>query len=543
MNKLYFLLLLLLCWSNFCVAQSNENGGSFSGNLQSRVNFFQRDSSIGAFNTPQYDRQLYGAENWLDLNYSNWGFDFSVRFDFFNNSNLLNPQDSYSDQGLGRWFVHKRVDKLDLSAGYIYDQIGSGLIFRAYQERPLLIDNALYGVRLAYELSPDWQVKGFTGKQKRQFENYASTIRGGSIEGYWADTLGRFSVAPGFGITSRTFDDETVNQVVSTISTYTPTDSIGVNYNTYAFTLYNTFTFEALSWYFEAAYKSSETIFDPFAEKLNWTGQISQGKFVNESGTALYTSLGYATKGLGLTLEARRVENFTYRATPFASLNEGIINFLPSLTRINTYRLTTRYVAATQELGETAVQLDLSYSPNRTWRYNVNGSWINRLDGTLLYRELYATAQYRYKREWSVLGGFQIQRYNQSILEGKPDVPLVETFALFGEYNYKIDRKKSLSIEVQYLNTAQDFGSWLFGLFEFNLAPKWVFTISDMYNIDPTSGRDDIHFPRFDVYFTPGNNRFSLSYIKQVEGVVCAGGICRLEPAFSGVQLTVNSQF
>ncbi|MFN9380586.1 MAG: DUF6029 family protein, partial [Bacteroidota bacterium] len=39
------------------------------------------------------------------------------------------------------------------------------------------------------------------------------------------------------------------------------------------------------------------------------------------------------------------------------------------------------------------------------------------------------------------------------------------------------------------------------------------------------------------------NNLFSLSYIKQVEGVICTGGICRLEPAFSGVRLSLNSSF
>ncbi|MEM9822759.1 MAG: DUF6029 family protein [Bacteroidota bacterium] len=45
------------------------------------------------------------------------------------------------------------------------------------------------------------------------------------------------------------------------------------------------------------------------------------------------------------------------------------------------------------------------------------------------------------------------------------------------------------------------------------------------------------------MFYTNGANRFSLSYIKQVEGIVCAGGICRLEPAFSGVRATVSSTF
>ena len=75
--------------------------------------------------------------------------------------------------------------------------------------------------------------------------------------------------------------------------------------------------------------------------------------------------------------------------------------------------------------------------------------------------------------------------------------------------------------------------------------------MSDMYNADPGKNspvdEDDeklrLHYPRFDVFYTLRSNRFSLSYIKQVEGVVCTGGICRLEPAFSGVRVSVSSTF
>ncbi|RME94770.1 MAG: hypothetical protein D6772_14145, partial [Bacteroidetes bacterium] len=74
---------------------------------------------------------------------------------------------------------------------------------------------------------------------------------------------------------------------------------------------------------------------------------------------------------------------------------------------------------------------------------------------------------------------------------------------------------------------------------------------SDMFNVDPgkNSPVDDsgqkasLHYPRFDVYYTTGPNRFALSYVKQVEGVVCTGGICRLEPAFSGVKFSANTSF
>ena len=124
---------------------------------------------------------------------------------------------------------------------------------------------------------------------------------------------------------------------------------------------------------------------------------------------------------------------------------------------------------------------------------------------------------------------------------------------------YKIGNRRALRLEAQYkvvgedsaVELKQDYGDWAFLQLEYSIAPNWTFSASDMYNIDPgraspidTNGeRRSLHYPRFDVSYTKGANRFDLSYVKQVEGVVCTGGICRLEPAFSGVRFGVNSSF
>lgn len=60
----------------------------------------------------------------------------------------------------------KTFGRIDLQAGYLYDQIGSGLIFRSFETRPLFIDNALYGARVQYDLGKEWKIMGFAGVQK-----------------------------------------------------------------------------------------------------------------------------------------------------------------------------------------------------------------------------------------------------------------------------------------------------------------------------------------------------------------------------------------
>ncbi|MEM6316455.1 MAG: DUF6029 family protein [Bacteroidota bacterium] len=538
----YTCLLATLCIYFNVSLFAQEQKGTLSGNFQANANFFIRDTAIGAANTPQYDRQLYGADAWLNLNYNYSGFDVGVRFDLFNNSNLLNPQSSYTAEGIGRWYIKKKVDKFSLAGGYLYDQIGSGIIFRAYEERPLLIDNALFGVRVAYDLNEDWQIKALTGRQKQQFDTYSPVIKAFNIDGFVAGPENRWSISPGFGLVNRTYDDETMQRVVSTVSTFSVTDSIAPSFNTYAFTFYNTLSVGNINWYVEAAWKTEDVLFDPFATKTNRDGSTVLGKLINETGSVYYTSLAFAGKGFGLTLEGKRTENFSFRTTPFVSLNRGMINFLPPMSRFNTYRLTSRYTPAIQELGEQAVKLELRFRPQKNVNVEVNLSNITDLDNQLLYREAYTEIQLKKKRKWVLTGGFQFQQYNQEIFETKPGVPIVQTLIPFVDFLYKIDRKKSIRFELQYMRTEQDFGSWIFGLVEYSIAPKWTFTISDMYNSAPTM-TDKIHYPRIDLFYTIKSNRFSVSYVKQVEGVVCSGGICRLEPAFSGFRFTAVSAF
>ena len=543
-----------------------QEGATLFGSLDLRGNFYIRDSLIGAADIPQYDRQKYGANAWLNLNYNYAGFQVGVRFDLFQNSQLLNPTASYTAQGIGRWFVQKDFDRLSLAGGYLYDQIGSGIIFRAYEARALAIDNALYGLRLSYRFADDWTVTGFTGRQKRQFELFESNFRALRLEGFATvgDPEKPITLSPGLGAVGRTFDDNTINSLVATLNTYLAEDAFVPNYNTYAFTFYNTLSYGPVNWYLETAYKTEDAMNDPFGRRITAGGtEVVGNTFFESSGTVLYTSLSYAKKGFGLTLEGKRTENFSFRNRPQAVLNRAIVNFLPAMSRENTYRLTTRYVAATQELGEYALKANLFYKPSRKLSFLVNASYINTLKDVLLYRELYTQVELKPTRDWIIKGGIQLQTYNQEVYQFKPGIPNVEAVTPFVDVLYKLSRRNALRLEAQYMNTGQytdpetgkilrqDYGSWLFGQLELTLAPNWTFTASDMYNaapgklspVDENGEKVQLHYPRFDVFYNYKGTRYSLSYVKQVEGIVCTGGVCRLEPAFSGVQATLLATF
>lgn len=552
--------LMLLCL--MASGLKAQQQGNFSGDLELNANFFLRDSLIGAAGIPQYDRQKAGTESWLNLNYSNWGFDFNMRFDLFNNSNLIDPNDSYSAVGIGRWSIKKSIHKLGISGGYLYDQIGSGILFRAYEARPLAIDNALVGVRLTYDFNENWKIKAFTGKQKKVekqknlFEIYDPLIMGAAVDGYFhvGDSTAGVSFAPGAGVVKRTLDDNSMNDVVSNINGDSVQFRFTPKFNTYAVSVYNTLTAGHFSWYVEGAYKTHEAIPDP----------VRVGKFQDQGGYVGFTSLSYSQKGFGVTLQAKRTKTFYMRTSPLVLLNRGQIAYLPPMQRQNTYRLTARYNAASQEQGEWAFQGDILVNPVKWLGIVVNTSYITGNDLSFnstdrLFWE--STAEVTLKpnpKKWKLILGLQYINYNQEIYEVKPDAPMVKAVTPFTEFIYKIDRKKSLRIEAQYMFTKQDLGAWAFLLGEFNIAPNWSFTAAGLLNVAPrklgkriyntdangvTEAQAPIFYPTLAVFYTYKSNRFALSYVKQPQGVVCTGGICRLEPAFSGVKFNVSSRF
>ena len=123
--------------------------------------------------------------------------------------------------------------------------------------------------------------------------------------------------------------------------------------------------------------------------------------------------------------------------------------------------------------------------------------------------------------------------------------PDVNAITPFMEIIYKINNKKSIRSELQYMNTKQDYGSWTFALLEFNIAPKWSFAVSDMYNIKPNKKQVSKahHYPNIFIARSVGPHRFTAQYVKQVDGINCTGGVCRYEPAFSGFKLGIISTF
>lgn len=514
----------------YFIFSESYSQSQFSGDVQINSEFYQRDTNIGAFGTPHYDDLLSGIDGWLTLNYQNQsaGLEAGIRLDVFNNSNLHNPGIPYTDQGIGRWYISKTIDKLKISGGYLYEQFGSGLIFRSYEERPLGIDNALYGLELEYQLSDTWEIKALAGRQKDLFTTYNPVIKGLNIDGMI--TNDKIQISPGVGFINRTLDQVNMNSIAATINSYTLENRFIPKYNMYAASIYNTLTFKNISWYIEYAAKTSEAVKD------------ANGNLINSSGDVIYSTLSYSKKGFGANAQFRKINSWILRTSPNELLLDGILNYLPSLTKQNSLRLTARYQDAAQEVGEFSYQFNVTYSPKKGNTITANYSNVKSPSNTQLFMEGYADYEIR-KAKYKLLVGAQYVQYNQKILENHPTDTIVTPITPFAEFTYKLDKKKSLRFEFQYQYNERDYGSWVFGSAEFNIAPKWSITASDMWNYDPLKSDKALHYPYISAVYTQKANRFTLSYVKQIAGIVCTGGVCRFEPAFSGIKFSFTSAF
>lgn len=512
--------------------------GTLSGDLMTNVNFYNRDSAINAFGNPLYDNLLSGGESWLALRYNINGFTAFLRADAFQNSNLYNPGEPINGYGIGAWSLSKEFDKLTVTGGFIYDQIGSGILFRSYEDRGLLIDNAISGIHLKYIVDEHITLKAFGGQQKnvKTFGKYEPIIKGFNAEGDYQ--IGNLHLSPGIGALNRTLDQTSMNAIVSKINSYDFEDRFVPTYNTFAYTFYNNLTYGDFTWYAEGAYKTKEAI----------KGSFFDEKLVNRSGNVLYTTLGYARKGIAFNFSGKRTENFVMRTSPNEILIRGMLNWQPVVARLRPQRLLARYTPASQDISEIALGGDMLLSPNEDLDFTFNYTHINTLGDTALYRELYAEMNYRGLKNWEFQAGVQVLQYNQELYQLKPNVPMVKAITPFAEAVYRINDKHALRTEWEYMHTDQDFGSWVFGLLEYTMAPKWSVAISDMYIVklnpkNPAGIKEPRHFYNFFVAYTQGAHRFTAAYVKQVEGINCTGGVCRYEPAFSGLRLTLTSSF
>ena len=484
-----------------------QDKGQISGSFIANASFYDRDSVIGT-QTTQYFHQKSSSEAWFTLNYRYSGYNVTVRYDMFQNSPLLNPQEAYTAQGLAYYSISKQFDQFEITAGTFYDQFGSGIVFRAFEDKNLGLDYAIRGAKVKYAPNDSFFIKVFSGQQMNRFDIRPQVMKGFNSEKVWG--IKGLTFQTGVAFLNRTLDQGTMQLLADAVNNMDPASRFTAKYNMYAGSVYNTLQFSVknfgdISLYTEYAKKSKEAIF---------VTDYSTGQQIlkNMDGDVMYGALSYSTGGLGINLQYKKINSFIMRTTPYATLLEGIMNYMPALSRQNAYRLPARYSISAFAQGEQGYQGELTYSLSKKSTFTANISHIQDPNGVELYREYIADYTQKFSPKLKGIFGVQSIGYDQAVYEFHPKVPIVYTVTPFMEWSVRLGKSNlasvpdsvkkksifkglmpSLRFEAQYLSTRQDKGDFAYGLIEFNLAPKYSFSVSDMVNVKPLNGGSVVH--------------------------------------------------
>ena len=458
--------------------------------------------------------------------------------------------------GIPHIYVKGKLNGAELTVGDMYDQFGSGFIFRTYEERSLGIDNALRGARLHLTAIPGvlWKVLG--GVQRTYWDwNRQSWIGGTDLE----MNLDHYSSAmQERGITwmvggSYVMKHEADEDVIIPGTNY----KLNLPHNVAAFDVRSRFQMGDYSLLAEYARKGQDPSFD--------------NGYIYNKGEALMLSGSYSTRGLAILLQAKRSENMAFRSQRSREGMAAYINHMPAFAYQHTYALSALYPYATQNAeGEWAFQGEASYTFKRKTalggkygtKVKLHMSHIRALykepeatpHGSLMGTDGYTTSFFRMGKELyyqdinlqvekkvtkdlKLNAMYMNQQYNQTVVEGEGDMIRSHIGVLEGQY--KINSRYTLRSELQYLATRQDEGDWCYALVELSALPYLMFTISDMWNC----GATNLHYYMGSVTFNYNAHRLMLSYGRTRAGFNCAGGVCRYVPASRGVQLSYNYNF
>ena len=548
-SKLFFSIICFLFFENV-VAQSTANIGEIHGNFQTDVQYYNPDSAIGAPAVPE-KTLMNGFAN---IRYTRDNFSCGVRYESYLNA-LQGFDTRYKGNGFGFRYAEYNKDGLDITVGNFYDQFGSGLIFRSYEERSLGVDNAMDGLRLKYTPAKGIYLKGFIAKQRFFFGEGAGIVRGadGEVNINELVTKGndaKLKVIVGGSFVSKfQQDQDPIYKLPENVGAGGGRITIG----------YGKVSLNA-----------------EYVHKINDPSILNNN--IYKDGSALLIGASYSQKGLGINIAAKRTDNMNFRSDRTAIGNNLNINYLPALTKQYSYNLASSiYPYATQPNGEAALQADVIYSLKKeTWlggKYgttiNANFSAVNAIDKqrvndtTLVnepytlgyksnffkigkevyFRDLNVEITRKVSKKVKVILFYANQVYNIQVIQGHPGALIVYSNIAALDVTYKINSTNAIRIELESLTTKQDSRSWASVLLEYTVAPHWSLSVLDQYNYDNPNTRKRFQYYTGTIVYTKNANRFSLGYGRQRAGLLCVGGVCRYVPASNGVTLSVSSSF
>lgn len=542
--------------------EKNESKGSFSGGFESNVQWYLNDKGLkDQFNNPTvHPLDPLRSNSYLFANYKISKWVFGIQAESYEQQALLNMNPKYNQTNIATYFAQYKGEKIDVTAGYFYEQFGSGLLFRSWEDRALGINNALRGGRIVYKPTDFLTLKGIYGQQRTGFDVAESHIYGGNFDFTVSELMGWKTTSLSFG--------------GDYIWRYEKTNIFNPNFANTTNGIGSRMSLSHGSVYFSAEYdyKSPDAV-------VQAPGQIDNRLI--KPGNAILINSGFSKKGFGIDASFRRLENmsfFSERSAKGNVFNDRIMNYVPSLTKQQHFNLANIYVYQAQpnvllagtnfvKAGEIGGQIDMFYDFKKGTKLGgkygtklaLNCSNWNALSGTYyinfpqdyqtdffgfgqrMYTDYNVEITKRINSKWLTGLTYINQYYNKKYIEDATGE--INTHIVGAEASYKISGARSVRFMGEHMWADYDRKNWAAATLEFNVNAMFTVYAYDLYNYG-----NDLDYYRNHYYNVGGSfrkkaTRLALNYGRQRGGLVCVGGVCRFVDENSGVSLSFNTSF
>ncbi|RRJ93171.1 hypothetical protein EG240_01490 [Paenimyroides tangerinum] len=544
--------------------------GQLRVGVESNSQYYVDDEKI-KLNEKENDER-FRSNNYIKIDYTIKNFEFGLQGEAYYPKALLNFNPELRNFNIGTLYArYNNYEKgIDVTAGHIYEQFGSGLALRFWEDRALGINNALFGAKIKYRFGESITAKVLAGKQRigMGLDLSDGSIFGADLEVDLSNFLKAETYDFKFGATY-VGRNENISELYPNVPNLTNVFGPRVEY-----------IGEKFNVSFEYLYKSKDVHVEENIQPD-----------ILRDGSAYYANMGYNSGLFAANLNLRRLENFTFfsqRDLQGNLYNTGMINYVPSLTKQYDHSLQNIFVYQSQpqmiyyltgreKQGEIGGQFDVYFElepstffggetgasiaingsywaglKNYISKKNIKGEFgedIELVDlktdffgfGTKYYKDFGVEYRKKISDKFSTIFSYLNQFYNSALLVEKPY--LVNANTLTGEGTYFLSGTKSVRLELQHQWADSERGNWAGGTAEYVPNSTWSFFIHDIYNYGTNEPSEKLHYYSFGGAFTKGATRIAASYGRQRGGMMCVGGVCRYVPEAAGFTLNLTTNF
>ena len=523
-----------------------KDWGRVSASLESLNHFYVDDAENNFMPTEDVkfrylNGKRYATNNYLKVDYYRGRFSAGLQMEGYFPTTIGYPLPE-SMLSLSNLYLGWTDDSYSVVAGTFYEQLGSGLLFRSWEDRALGLNNAIVGARATYNYKDFFSVKVFGGIPRVGKMNESTyNLGGGQMPVFGLGLAPTALAAADAGVSlSECFGwDKTILRLEgSVLYKYEDLSEVMILRE---FQPGNIGYSARVNFDFDGFYARGEHVSIGMQQSMEGDARKGNGQLVE---------LGYNYRGLGLSLTGRRLYCMQQRVLLETSStlpdDVNIMSYAPALCSQHTYMLANLNPYISETFGEIGGQFDAFYNfrrgskigGKRGMRVHANVATYYTLDteggfdhSKLKFLDFSADIEKQWTKKFKSTLMYSLQDYH------KDNIGMSHT--IVADLLYKWTPVFSTRLELQYLTTKDYQKDWMAALLEVSFAPSWSIFASDMYN----HGSTKMHYYNAGVSYSYKWVRVAAGYGRYRAGFICSGGVCRQLPAYTGANLTLTASF